>query len=135
MPPEFLRAIPAPNGWDHLQLLEWAKKLMVNAEALVHALNDAGLLSGPDVQRLKRARVPREDKPDPELSVGLAPRIRERKVALLQKGLSDDYVSLCFDAYERDVITAGRLTEMLLCDESDLHIMADLYGRRLIHVD
>jgi hypothetical protein len=35
---------------------------------------------------------------------------------------------LCFDSYERGLVSAGRVAEMLLSDEADLRQIGDLYG-------
>jgi hypothetical protein len=43
-------------------------------------------------------RVPREAKVDPELPESLSPRQRDRNIHLLELGLSDYYVELCFEA-------------------------------------
>jgi len=135
MPPAFLRAIPSPKEWSQTKLLDWAKHLMVNPESLVYALKDALLLSDEQAADLRRLKLPRDEKQDPELPGHLTSRSRDRKLELLKRGLSDAYVSLCFDAYQQGRITAGRLAEMLLCGETELVALCELYGRRLTHVD
>lgn len=71
---------------------------------------------------------------DPELGQHMSPRSNERKKYLLELGLSDYYVALCFDAYRADRVSAQRLIEMLLLDsENELVEFADLYGERLRH--
>ena len=56
---------------------------------------------------------------------------RERKRQLLELGLSDSYVGLCFDALRASVISVGRLAEALLCSQAELAGLANLYGRTL----
>jgi len=51
-----------------------------------------------------------------------------RKDILLQRGLSDFYVSKCFDAYANGLITKGYLSEMLLINSSDLSEIAKIYN-------
>jgi Zn-dependent peptidase ImmA (M78 family)/plasmid maintenance system antidote protein VapI len=135
MPPTFLRSIPSSADWDKEKLLDWAKRLKVNPEVLVYALKEAGLLSDPRAEVLKQVRIPPHEKDDPELPASLSSRSRERKQELIKRGLSNYYVGLCFDAYDLEAITAGRLAEMLLCSDSELMELCDLYGRRLTHVD
>jgi len=135
IPPEFLKAIPDANGWSQNRLLDWSVRLMVNAEPLAYALKDAGLITDEQVGSLRDVTIPRERKSDPELPDSLSPRTRTRKEELLQRGLSDGYVGLCFDGYERGTISAGRLAEMLLATDSEVAEIAGLYGRRLTHVD
>ena len=77
-------------------------------------------------------RVPKQDKIDPEIPNTLAPQSKERKRKLLERGLSNYYVGLCFESYREGLISAARLGEMLLIDgDSELMILADLYGERL----
>jgi len=133
MPPEFLTRIPDARQWDDRKILEYARNLMVNPEALTYALRDAGLITDADVSAYKVLRIPQDEKSDPELPVELSEKSRARKAAMLQKGLSDDYVALCIKAYEEAVVTRGRLSEMLLVDETGLDGLCDLYGRKLDH--
>jgi hypothetical protein len=119
--------------WDKDKIMEWAIKLSVNTEPLVYALKEAGLIDNSKVTELKEMKVPRELKEDPELPCSLSPASRNRKEALLRKGLSSFYVGLCFDAYDENLITFGRLAEMLLIDETELFDLAALYGRSLTH--
>lgn len=135
MPPEFLRAIPSAAELDHNKLLIWAVRLMVNTEPLIYALREAGVITEQQIESLKGAKVPLSSKADPELPETLSPRTRARKQELLQRGLSDFYVGLCLDAYERGIISAGRLAETLLVSESELVALTELYGRRLVYVD
>lgn len=54
-----------------------------------------------------------------------------RKAALLERGLSDHYVGLCFDGYKQGKISLGRLAEALLCSRGELSELAKLYGGSL----
>jgi hypothetical protein len=108
---------------------------MVNTEPLAYALNEAGLIDRRQGTSLKDTKIPHDRKSDPELPDSLPPRVRARKEELLQHGLSDSYVGLCFDAYEKAVVSAGRLAEMLLASETEVQEIALLYGKRLAHVD
>lgn len=133
IPPEFLRALPDSTAWSQEKLLDWAVRLMVNAEPLAYPLKDVGLITDEQVSALKDVTIPRERKSDPELPDSLAPRPRRPKEDLLQRGLSDGYVGLCFDGYERGIISAGRLAEVLLATDSEVAEIAGLYARRLTH--
>lgn len=135
MPPEFLRSIPQTGGWTVEKGLEWAKRLKVSTEALAYALREADLIDENYVDQLKGTRVPPDVKADPELPPDLPSRSRERKQQLLEMGLSDYYVGLCFDAYNKDVITRGKLAECLLFDDAELQELAELYGRSLVYGD
>ena len=87
------------------------------------------------MELIKSVKVPAEQKADPELPGSLSEKPRERKSTLLRIGLSDFYVGLCFDAYEKAKISAGRLSEMLLINEQELPSLAALYSRSLSYGD
>ncbi len=135
MPVEFLRMIPSPNRWDSEKSVDWASKLKVSTQALAYALKDAGLISEEQESEIMAAKVPTALKNDPELQMRLSPNERQRREDFLSRGLSISYVDLCFDAYDRGLISAGRLGEMLLAKEDELPGIAAIYGRRLKHED
>jgi hypothetical protein len=56
---------------------------------------------------------------------------RERKARLLELGLSDFYVGLCFNAFSNGIISVGRLAEALLSSQAELTELANIYGRSL----
>lgn len=134
MPPEFLKAIRV-KAWDRASVLKWANEIRVNPEALVYALTDADLLPRAAGAALKRLQVPGHQKVDPELPIDLSPRTRESREILLKRGLSVQFVELCFGAYEKGIISAARAAEMLLADESELSDIAKMFGVRLTHGD
>lgn len=131
MPPEVLRRLPAPAAWSEADAQRWANELRVSCDALGIALKEANLVDVGSSNRIRRYRVPREAKMDPELPAMLNGAQRARKAALLERGLSDHYVGLCFDGYKQDVISLGRLAEALLCGRGELGELARLYGRSL----
>jgi Zn-dependent peptidase ImmA (M78 family)/transcriptional regulator with XRE-family HTH domain len=131
MPSEFLRRLPAPNAWSEGEAQRWANELRVSCDALGIALKEAKLVDHAASDRIRRFRVPREAKLDPELPATLNDTQRARKAALLERGLSDQYVTLCFDGYKAGVISLGRLAEALLCSRGELSELARLYGRSL----
>jgi Zn-dependent peptidase ImmA (M78 family) len=131
MPPEFLKALPGIRDVDQDGLVRWSVRMMVNTEPLIFALREVGLVSSERAGQLQAARVPQSVRADPELPESLSPRTRARKQELLQRGLSDSYVRLCFEAYANGIVSAGRLAEMLLVNESELAGLTGLYGRRL----
>ncbi|MBW4647597.1 MAG: ImmA/IrrE family metallo-endopeptidase [Kastovskya adunca ATA6-11-RM4] len=131
MPPDFLNNIPDSSNWTPDKAIDWANRLKVSTEALAIALRNANLISQSIETQIKSVRVPGDRKIDPELPANLSPGSRQRREQSLKRGLSTFYVSLCLDAYEQDVISAGRLAEMLLVSERELDAMAALYGRGL----
>ncbi|MCG9892795.1 MAG: XRE family transcriptional regulator [Thermosynechococcaceae cyanobacterium MS004] len=133
MPPDFLRNIPDSSNWTTDKAIDWANRLKVSTEALANALKNANLISQSTAIQIKAVKVPSDRKIDPELPASLSPATRLRREQSLKRGLSTFYVNLCFEAYEQDFISAGRLAEMLLVSERELNEMADLYGRVLMY--
>jgi Zn-dependent peptidase ImmA (M78 family) len=131
MPPTFLRNIPVRDGWSDQEVLRWANELRVSCHALGIALKEAGAVDANRGAQIQRLRVPRDSKVDPELPVTLNPAQRQKKAHLLELGLSDFYVDLCFDAFSQGFISQGRLAEALLTSPSGLWELAALYGRSL----
>jgi hypothetical protein len=135
MPPESLREIPDPKGWTEEEVLMWANHLKVSVEALAIALKEAKLIDEQATAALRKHRVPKDQKTDPELPSTLPRKARLRKETLLSLGLSDFFVNLCFSAYEQHLVSASRLSEMLLMGQHELPEVASLYGRVLNHGD
>ena len=131
MPPAFLSKLPDPNGWKDSEAIDWANRLRVSSSALAIALREAKLITQTTYVRISRLRVPRDAKIDPELPESLNTVQRSRKEQLLELGLSDHYVALCFEAQSSGVISQGRLAEALLCSQAELLELANLYGRTL----
>lgn len=135
MPPEFIKSIPDAEVWNTEKALDWASRLKVSTEALAYALKEANLISESVVGTIKTVRVPLSIKNDPELPKSLSANSLHRREQLLKRGLSVFYADLCFDAYERKLISAGRLAEMLLIDERELSGIAKVYGRAIQYND
>lgn len=128
MPPPFLKKLPPPNQWSDAEALRWANNMRVSCVALAIALKEAKLVDQANYDRIRRLRVPREAKIDPELPDSLNATQRQRKARLLELGLSDFYVGLCFEGFSTGVISLGRLAEALLCSHGELAELASLYG-------
>ena len=131
-PSSFLKAIPQARTWNKEKAVEWANKLKVSTQVLAYALRRERLVNADTMNIVKSVRVPKKDKVDPEIPNTLAPQSQKRKRELLERGLSNYYVALCFESYREGLISAARLAEMLLLrGESELTVLADLYGERL----
>lgn len=132
IPPEALIKIPDVRSWTKEKTIEWANKFKVSAQALAIALSENKLITSSVYSEISKAKIPKQYKEDPELPANLPPRSKERKKLLLEHGLSDHYVSLCFDAYRERLISAPRLIEMLLLDtDYQLIEIAELYGESI----
>ncbi|MFK5664374.1 ImmA/IrrE family metallo-endopeptidase [Pseudomonas shirazica] len=131
MPPETINKLPDPSAWTQEDSQSWANKFRVSCDALGIALKAAKRADEATSRRIRSYRVQREAKIDPELPENLTQPQRARKTALLERGLSNHYVTLCLDAHSQGVISLGRLAEALLCGYGELNALASLYGRKI----
>ena len=89
LPPATLRALPPPEGWDTGRTLAFARQFRVSCDALGVAIQAAGLASPRRLPASAPCAYHGIEKTDPELAPNLSPRQLERKVRLLELGLSD----------------------------------------------
>ncbi len=132
MPPDQLPRVPQ---WTSELAVNWAQRLRVSTTALSIALTEAGIITQDVANLIRSNKVPMVEKIDPEAPSSLNEKQQSRRLALLEKGLSDYYVGLCFDAYHRGIISAGRLGESLLSDHAETREISILFGRSIQHGD
>jgi Zn-dependent peptidase ImmA (M78 family) len=125
LPPAVLEKLPVQT-WNRSEITGWASKLKVNVVTLAIGLKESGKIDELKYRELTDVRVHRELKTDPELD-GLTAKSLERKRALLERGLSVSYVSLCFDAISEGAVTNARAAEMLMVGENELLDLAELF--------
>lgn len=130
MPPDLLPNVP---NWTPELAVQWAQQFRVSTTALSIALSTARRIDQATARMLRSARVSPTEKIDPEAPENLTDAQRMRRIALLEQGLSDYYVGLCFEAHHRGIITAGRLGEALLADHAGTQEISVLYGRSIQH--
>jgi Zn-dependent peptidase ImmA (M78 family)/transcriptional regulator with XRE-family HTH domain len=129
MPLDAISKIPNCDQWTNEKAIEWANKFKVSTSALAIALKNNNLIDRNNYQIIKESKVPRQDKKDPELSDSLSPLSKNRKQHLLERGLSDYYVGLCFEGYRANIVAASRLTEMFLLEsDGQLRGVSVMYG-------
>lgn len=80
-------------------------------------------------------KVQTTEKIDPEAPKSLTQKQQARRLNLLSRGLSDYYVGLCFEAYHRRIISAGRLGEALLANHAETREISILFGRSIHYGD
>ncbi len=117
--------------WNKDTILEWAEKLKVNTVTLIISLKDENLISKTKADELKNFKLPMETKTDPELLHADSKKQMIRRKFLIERGLTSSYLKLCLDAYQERHISAGRLAEMLLCSEFELHELVGIFGGKL----
>jgi len=105
--------------WTAQIIISLAKQLKVNIQPLIISIKQENLINQASYDKLKTLKVPTNDKIDPELQ-GLSEKRYQVKSSLLEKGLSQFYINLCYKAYSDGLISAQRLAEMFLVDESGL---------------
>lgn len=130
MPPDQLPRVPV---WTTEQALIWAQRLRVSTSALAKALREAGFIDESTARVIRSVRVPAVEKIDPEAPDSLTDTQRARRIALLERGLSDYYVGLCFEALHQGLISAGRLGEALLADHAETREISVLFSRSIKH--
>ena len=118
---------------DESSAPEWAQKFRVSTAALAKALRDANLIDENMGKQIRGARVPRNEKIDPEAPENLTEAQKRRRLDLLERGLSSHYVNLCFKAHDQGDISAGRLAEVLRVEYADLADIGMLFGRTIGH--
>lgn len=128
MPPDQLPRVPR---WSNELSTTWAQQFRVSTAALSIALREAELVDEVTAKQIRSIKVSPIEKVDPEAPGNLTERQRYQRMTLLERGLSDYYVGLCFEAHHRGLISAGRLSEALLTDHSDMREISVLYGRAL----
>ncbi len=129
MPPELL---PNVQRWDTALAQNWAQTLKVSTEALSYALLDTQRIDQGAAKLIRSVRVPMAEKIDPEAPEYLNESQLNRRMQLLERGLSDYYVGLCFEAHKQGLISAGRLGEALLADHKETREISVLYGRSIV---
>lgn len=126
MPPDQL---PRVSRWTNEQATTWAQQFRVSTTALSIALREAGLVEEDTVRQIRSVKVPFTEKIDPEAPGNLTAKQKHQRITFLERGLSDYYVGLCFEAHHRGLISAGHLSEALLADHADMREISVLYGR------
>ncbi|MGA9463931.1 MAG: hypothetical protein WBV28_14160, partial [Terracidiphilus sp.] len=127
IPPAFTKAVLSGVGtWNGASIVDWAKRLMVSTEVLRISLKEQQIIDGHTFDQLRSSRVPRDQKVDPEIA-SESGRSRERKLSLLQRGLTMHYVNECLEALDAAQISHARAAEMLLITEHEMGEIRSLF--------
>lgn len=128
LPPQIISNQYRSIKYNDDEFVAKANQLLVNPETLSIALLKATIIDKQEQERLKHKKIPTHLKSDAELPASLSANARHRKTALLQRGLSDYYVRLCFDAYAQELVSLAKVAEMLLLSEEEINDIKFLYG-------
>lgn len=127
--------LPKGQQWSEELAINWAQRLRVSTTVLSISLKEAGLIDNDIAKRIRSVKVHAQEKIDPEAPDSLTEKQRSRRLKLMERGLSDYYVGLCFDAYREQIISAGKLSEILLSDHAETREISTLFGRSIHYGD
>ena len=129
MPPAILKSVG--DRWNEPDVVsDWAERFRVSVPALLTALVAGKLISKEKRGELRSASRPPEP-PDPELEGEINPTQLHRRRKLLERGISVEYVHLCFDAFSQGLVSFGLLCEMLLSSAAGVQEIGQLFGRSI----
>lgn len=117
-PAEFIKKIPNVNSWDREKIITWSNKLKANPIAFGIALKDNNLIADSLLHIFKEISIPRDQKDDPELLNIDNAELLSKRVALLELGLSFQYIQKCITALNSGYVSENRVVEMFLTDYS-----------------
>lgn len=118
---------------DSSNAMGWCNRLKISSTVLAIALKNHRNISEDEFNAIKSIKIPSYEKIDPEIPTDMTIKQREQRQYFLELGLSNYYVDLCFDAYDRDLISVGYLIESLGIDHSSLGEVCELYRRTIKH--
>lgn len=124
-------SLPKGVVWNSGEAVRWASFFKVSTLALAISLRESALINDAEYQVISSAKVPSGLKVDPEAPKSLTEAQRNRRFAYLERGLSDHYVRLCFEAHHAGHVSSGWLSESFLADHSDLREISVLFGGSL----
>ncbi|MDD5456895.1 MAG: hypothetical protein PHV30_07680, partial [Candidatus Margulisbacteria bacterium] len=77
--------------------------------------------------KFKLLKVSKSDKSDPELPPTLSKNILLAKQTYLKKGLTSEYIKLCYEAYSKQIISYEKLSETLLANDDSVEDILSLF--------
>jgi Zn-dependent peptidase ImmA (M78 family) len=116
--------------WTENLIIEFSNKLKVNVQTLLIALSNYSKITKDEYDIFKKLKVPISAKEDFELTNFTEKRLFSRKY-VIERGLSDFYINKCYNAYASGDISAGKLAEMLLINDSELPELLNLFSLKL----
>lgn len=125
VPKKQLIKINKDNLTDDI-IIQLCLKLKVNSKVLLISLKESKLITSEEFTNYSHIKIDRNQKEDPELK-NVSNKIKIAKTHLLENGLSSFYVSKCFEAYQKGLISELRLAEMFLCNIMELPNILDKF--------
>jgi len=131
VPPSIFKNYPVNELQHEKEVISLSSQLKVSTSALANSLYKNNFINKELKEFIRSVRIPKELKIDPELSGDISPNGIIRKKSLLERGLSSYYVNLCFNAYNAGLVSASRISEMLLIPEKELREVFNIYGEKI----
>ncbi|WP_426745043.1 XRE family transcriptional regulator [Myxococcus faecalis] len=118
LPLSALDRYPKPQTTDDVAelTLRIGRDYRINTVTVAIRLKDKGWISQKTLESFKKVmpkRIPRSEKRDPEVPLGLTQQQYERRQVATEYGTSSYYLELLRRAVSSNLITMGRFTEML----------------------
>lgn len=115
-------------------IVKYAAKFRVNVKAFLIALGDAGVITQEKkAEYLKMGlKVPKNEQIDFELN-DLTDHLKDSYEMMFERGLTPYYVKLCFEAYEKGLISVDRMAEILDVSLYELPLLLDTFKMKLFN--
>lgn len=131
MPRDVIKQIH-PSSLTPESIVRYAARFKVNVQAFLIALENADVITSDKKIEYDRMRlkVPRNEQVDYELE-DLTDHLKDSYKMLFERGITPYYVRLCYEAYEKGVITVERMAEMLDVSLYELPLLLDTFKLKL----
>ncbi len=113
-------------------IVKYATKFRVNVPAFLIALETADVITPEKREEYGRMglKVSQDEQIDYELE-DLTEHLRDSYEMMFERGLTPYYVRLCYNAYEKKLITVDRMAEMLDISLYELPLLLDSFKMKL----
>ncbi len=116
--------------WTEDSIIKAAMRLKVNVQTLLIALLNYKKITNAEYNKFIHLKIPISSKEDFELKNLTDKRLLSKKL-VIERGLSDFYINKCYDTYRNGRISAGKLAEILLVNDSELPELLSLFNLQL----
>lgn len=121
-----------PSSLTPGNIVKYATKFRVNVPAFLIALETADVITPEKREEYGRMglKVSQDEQIDYELE-DLTEHLRDSYEMMFERGLTPFYVRLCYNAYEKKLITVDRMAEMLDISLYELPLLLDSFKMKL----
>lgn len=117
-------------------IVQYASKFRVNVPAFLIALENAGVITKGENEMFRRMhlKVPKSEQVDYELE-DLTDHLKGVYEMMFDRSITPYYVRLCYEAYEKGVITVDRMAEILDVTLYELPVVLGTFKLKLSNVE